>query len=703
MKTKFHLLAMLCLYFGTKVWAQNDCGQNDVMQNLFKLHPEWQQKFEKAQADIVQQAQCHSSKTSSTSQTLVPTHTIPVVFHVLHTGGAENISDAQINNQMMILNRDYQKLNADTLQVIPSFTNNIANVRFQFELARIDPNGNCTNGIVRHYDPITHSWPMPSSSFTSYAYTWPPNKYLNVYVVANIVGLNGAYTILPGTPVPPIADAIVIEHYVTGSIGTANLANSRVLTHEAAHWFSIPHIWGTSNTPGVSCGDDFIGDTPITKGFSVCVTPATAAICNPTIIENYQNYMDYSPCKLMFTNGQAAQMLASINSTINARNNLSSVGNLLATGITATAPGCLPMVGISAAQVQTVCVGSSLIIPSYTFNAGVTSYSWMANNAASISNPAAANANITFNSPGNATVMCIVTNSNGIGSASIIVTALNATAQQTNSVSESFEAATLQANWTILNPNTFNAKWSIGTMAASTGSQCLYVNTENTPNNSVEILETPSFDFLNNPNATLTYKYAYAKQSNTHADVYKLQASKDCGGSWIDIYMPNMSSFASGSGGVSNVLFIPTATQWKLHNATGNLNLYNLLSEPNVRLRFYFMEDPAAGFGNRIYLDDINFSIPTGINDLSRALQLQVYPNPTKDILNIRLRLSDTKTIAWELHTISGVELIRAMPQVYEAGECDFFIDAFKNLSSGVYFLSISVDGTRLVRKVVKD
>ena len=45
----------------------------------------------------------------------------PVVFHVLHNQGIENISDEQIINAVAILNRDYRKQNADTATVHPDF------------------------------------------------------------------------------------------------------------------------------------------------------------------------------------------------------------------------------------------------------------------------------------------------------------------------------------------------------------------------------------------------------------------------------------------------------------------------------------------------------------------------------------------------------------------------------------------------------
>jgi hypothetical protein len=696
MKLNFKIILSLCTLFTyTLSISQNFCGQSEVLNNWLKVHPEYAKVFEQSQQKIIES---NIQTKTTNSQSLAPTYTVPVVFHILHLGGSENISDAQVNDQITILNRDYQRQNADTASVIPTYTNNIANVRFAFQLARIDPNGNCTNGIIRHY---TSDANWDANNLSLFTYSWPTTMYLNIYVIKTMNIQATAYAFLPGTPIPVGADVIVSLHTQIGSIGTGNPGTtSRVITHEVGHWFNLQHIWGTSNQPGVTCGDDLVTDTPITKGFSVCTNPNNAIVCTPGIIENMQNYMDYSPCKLMFTNGQATRMLATINSTVNGRNNISSTPNLLATGITTTAPACLPMVGITAPANNTVCVGNSLSLSSFTYNANNTSYSWTANNGATLNSPSSANASVTFNTLGNSTVVCTVTNSNGIGTASIVVTALNGLAQA-NTIAESFEAALLPTNWAVLNATTLNAKWDMTNVAAASGVKSMYVNTENTPNGSVEILETPSMDFLNNPNALFTYKYAYARQSATHGDIYKLQASKDCGGSWIDVYVPSMSSFANGSGGISNVLFTPTATQWKFHNATPNLNLYNLLSEPNVRLRFYFQEDAAAGFGNRIYLDDINFSIPTGINEWSKAVHFSVSPNPSSGSLKVNFQLSESTQVKWEIVSLTGSVVLLKNEQNFPSGENSIIINETNYLSKGIYFLNTYFNGVRLVRKIV--
>ena len=75
-------------------------------------------------------------------------YVIPVVFHIIHEYGAENITDAQVENEMQILNEDYRKLNADTSEIVQLFKPIAADVMIEFRLARLDPYGNCTNGTT---------------------------------------------------------------------------------------------------------------------------------------------------------------------------------------------------------------------------------------------------------------------------------------------------------------------------------------------------------------------------------------------------------------------------------------------------------------------------------------------------------------------------------------------------------------------------
>lgn len=315
------------------------------MQNRwFSEHPELKADFEKHQqklAELDQEAYKTGYQNGSNKSASAGTYTIPIVFHILHTGGAENISDAQVIDAVNILTRDFNKTNADTAGVVVPFKNLIGNTQFDFVLATKDPNGNCTNGIMRYND-VNTDW---SGNFSDYAYSWPPTRYLNIYVVRSMGGGAAGYTYLPGSGVPAAMDAIVILNSYVGSIGTGNLYTSRALTHEVGHWFDLPHVWGFNNQPGVACGDDGITDTPISKGYTSC-NLNNAAQCTPGVIENVQNYMEYAYCPRMFTVGQATRMQTTVNSFVNGRNNLSTPANLALTGITNPGVNCIPNLDI---------------------------------------------------------------------------------------------------------------------------------------------------------------------------------------------------------------------------------------------------------------------------------------------------------------------------------------------------------------------
>jgi len=224
-----------------------------------------------------------SSNASQGSRDVV--YTIPVVFHILHLNGVENISNEQIFDAMTVLNRDFAKLNADTNEVHPSFQGRIADMGVKFKLATKDPAGNCTNGIVRYQSTET----LRGES-TSKLRPWPREKYMNVYVVRQILSGAAGYFTYGGWSV---LDGIVILQQYTGRGGnaagipfTGAEFTSRALTHEVGHYLDLAHVWGSNNgVPGpnpvpnamqADCGDDGVGDTPITRGWSACPSSLNA-------------------------------------------------------------------------------------------------------------------------------------------------------------------------------------------------------------------------------------------------------------------------------------------------------------------------------------------------------------------------------------------------------------------------------------------
>ena len=256
--------------------------------------------------------------------------TIPVVVHIIYNDSYSNISDAQVNSALTAINEDFNAANSDFNNVISEFSSIKSDIGISFILASLDPNGNPTSGITR-----------TESDFTDYAdenvkslIMWDTDMYLNIWVVDNIESGAGAYAYYPGTA-PNGAEGIVCRHSQFGTIGTSSNYNfdSTTMTHEIGHYLNLAHTWGDSNDAGenVNCNyDDGVSDTPNTIG--------TLYGCNTNqntcgSLDNVQNYMDYSDCTNMFSNGQRSRMHAALHSSIGGRINLWQYDNLIATGI----------------------------------------------------------------------------------------------------------------------------------------------------------------------------------------------------------------------------------------------------------------------------------------------------------------------------------------------------------------------------------
>ena len=267
---KYILAGTLIFAQAKNIFAQNNqhCGTTEATQVLHAAHPELvQQEIEYNKALALKIKNKKQQKAQQTTETV---YTIPIVFHIIHTFGSENISDAQIVDEVNILNRDYAKLNADTSAIVGNspFDSLASNVHIQFRLAGLDPNGNCTNGIDRIYSHKTNN-----ADDYSKLNQWPRNKYLNVWTVKTIgtAGVAGyAYFPADVSGTTSLIDGVLILSEYIGSIGTSSALTSRALTHEIGHYLSLYHPWGSTNSPEVACGDDLVQDTPVTRGHKSC-------------------------------------------------------------------------------------------------------------------------------------------------------------------------------------------------------------------------------------------------------------------------------------------------------------------------------------------------------------------------------------------------------------------------------------------------
>lgn len=266
------------------------------------------------------------------AQTLIPT-----VVHVIHQGGPENISDAQVHSQLDVLNADFRRRNADTVNTRPIFRPVAADMDIEFCLATRDPQGLTTAGIHRVLTTETSSTALIAT------YGWDAQRYMNLYVMPS----GNCFASFPWEPVEQQGIFITHGRFGTlGTVGTEEFAEwaryGRSGTHEVGHYLGLLHTFS------------FIGDLDLCfSGDSVCDTPPTdmrwmIGTCLdqslntnnevPDLPDQVENYMDYNidSCANMFTLGQRERVMERIAAF---RATLVSAENLAFTG-------CQPFTGI---------------------------------------------------------------------------------------------------------------------------------------------------------------------------------------------------------------------------------------------------------------------------------------------------------------------------------------------------------------------
>ncbi len=642
-----------------------------------------------------------------TKNTNLQVYTIPVVFHILHLGGSENISNEQVYDAMRHMNEDFRKRNEDTSAIVPEFKAIAADCEIEFRLATIDPDGNCTNGIIRHF--------TTSTNFdASYAYTgtgpglWDPQKYMNIYVCKTLDYPGAAaYTYIPGwLGAGSPYDAIVSLHSYVGGIGTASQVAIHVLSHEVGHWLGLSHVWGDTNDPGVACGDDDVFDTPITKGWQNCILGGR--VCDPGILENVQNFMEYSYCDNMFTEGQKQRMRNVIETGANSgRDILVSNQNLIATGVLNPLV-CAPIPDFKTVINETnFCSGQSIQFKDNTSNARVTSWQWsFPGGIPSFSTDSMPV--INYPSPGIYAVS--YTASNSAGTASInknnyIEVVTNQAQVQTFYV-EDFENFTFPNSfWSIENNTNDTINWKLNNNIGFSGNKCMMISNFNNDSSKTEVLYSPSFNLntINNLSSTsdplrLTFKLAYQGRSVQANERLQVFSSNNCGQTWSLRYSKTMNNLTT-VGSYSTLPFFPTSlADWR----TEQISISSLLNAQHMLFKFQFTSD-AHGLTNNIYIDDINLSrMPIGLKATEESTEnIIVYPNPVIDnSLTINF-ISDLKqSIQILLTDMNGRLLLKKNTQVI-VGENEIKIDDLQQLSSGVYFLKINSDKINYNKKIV--
>lgn len=245
-------------------------------------------------------------------------HTLPIVVHIIHDNGPENISDARVHDAIAWLNDAFRNRGYYNPDVG-------VDTEIEFCLATQDPSGEAATGINRVQSPAT-DMALLNGAHPSSLIGWDATQYINVWVVRWVCIQGGCgyggYANFPGAH-GSHRDGVVIAHNVMGvdpKIAT--------LVHEMGHYLGLSHTFsnGCKNDDCLRDGDR-VCDTPPTQieGFAcvwqynTCDTDSDDLSPNnpfrPIALgglgdqpDMTRNYMSYNPCRDRFTQGQKERM-----------------------------------------------------------------------------------------------------------------------------------------------------------------------------------------------------------------------------------------------------------------------------------------------------------------------------------------------------------------------------------------------------------
>jgi hypothetical protein len=206
---------------------------------------------------------------------------IPVAFHVLHDSQRGNLTDAQIEAQVELLNRGF------------------SGTRYRFTLASIDRTEN---------PPWFH---MNLGSGTERqakaALAIDPARTLNIYTFFSN-GWAGWAWFPWDRPEDDFMHGVVIWYKAVTGEGSG-VYHGDIIVHETGHYLGAFHTFmGGCDEPG-----DFVDDTPAEGHYAVSC-PEGLDTCPAPGADPIHNYMDYTSdlCRTEFTPGQVARMDAMV-------------------------------------------------------------------------------------------------------------------------------------------------------------------------------------------------------------------------------------------------------------------------------------------------------------------------------------------------------------------------------------------------------
>lgn len=612
---KFLSVFTICLAIPFFSLSQNHrCGFDETLKHLDDDEVKAQEEFESYYQNWLSTDKQNKKETK---------YIIPVVFHVIHENGTENVSDEDIIGLVKQVNEDFNLMNADTASIGFPFKKDAASMNIEFRLARKTPDGSCTNGITRTLSTSTRE----AHDNVKQLEKWDNTRYLNIWTVRSIrtsgEGTTLGYAYFPGT-----------SRQNDGIVMRADQMNSNTLTHEIGHYLNLYHTFqnGCSGESNSNCSraGDRVCDTPPTADQNFGC-PKSLNSCQgefPDVRDQVENYMDYSNCSAMFTAGQRERMHAAIELF---RSQLVSKANLEFTGVSDSELAVAPEAAFSSNQ-RITCPGEEVTFYNNScHHMTETEFNWTFEGPVTLTSTDPS-PRIVFNEQGLYTVSLETKNSNGTSTKKTADFLRVTESEGTTEIPfiEQIDQQDLPENW-VFEYDFEDFKWEM-TENGYDGSSCIFIESYYSPTSQLSSsFILPPVNIMDATDQYLRFHLAHTGIDNSSADILSISGSVDCGKTWL--LLRTNTTRTMSSVGNTGTPFVPTAqNQWQLNE----VDISRYAPYPNLLIKF----ELSSGGGNNLYIDNITVgtaALSTGSLNINRP---KLFPNPVDQ--------NSSFTISWE-------------------------------------------------------
>lgn len=677
--------------------TENPCG-TDLVNNRYGLqHPEKTAEREQT-LELIRQFASGHTETGAERSTVV----IPTVVHIMHKGGAEDLTQAQVEDAIRVLNSDIRRQNADTANTRALFKPYGADFNIEFRLAKLDPSGNCTNGITRTFAPNTYE-ANDDIKFTSTGgiNAWPVNRYFNIWVVGKIKldqsGVIG-YAQFPSWGMSS-GYGVVIDNQYFGTVGTAQGKDGRTLTHEVGHCLELYHTFQSGCGDNCSSSGDQVCDTPPVSAatyncsftLNTCSNddsgPSAYNTDVPDMVENYMSY-NQNFCQNIFTKGQKLRSDAVLQNTFLGQ--LITPANQQATG-TADGFSAAPcaLVPDFRWSRSVICTGDSVKFSDLTANGVPDAWQWDITGSGPVT-ATGASPTVVFQQPGIYGVTMRAVNASGTYTAAKQAIIRVTGGPGTTDFFDGFDNQPLTGGRWMARNLPYGYGWEEYTVPGN-GNRTVYIrNVDNRADFLPYELYSPVYDISGIPNPRVLFKTAYAQKNAYSRDRLRVYFSTDCGNTWLVRFSRMGELLASMPAGT-----LPAEPAQASNWAQWEASVPSFMAGANSLMVKFLFE---TGGGNNFYLDDINILEAASVAEYSPVNILAVSPNPTADYVTLDLTPFSEPSLQLSVYDMGGRMILNRTV----AGGAPLTLSVHtEGLSAGMYRVSVKGKSAVLSGKII--